>query len=222
MTTSNIGDQQPVILVLASASARRLELLKQLGFDPLCQPVDADESPQTNETPDELVVRLACAKASACLSKYYGKYHGKYHGISDFENTVGSASKCIILAADTVIDLDGEILGKPRDKAHALAMLQQLSGRKHDVHTGVCVQEAWTGQQHTAIVTSCVELTNLTQSMAEKYWNTGEPEGKAGSYAIQGCGAQFVVHLTGSYSNVVGLPLYETTRLLARTGLTTL
>lgn len=198
------------VLVLASQSPRRLELLKQLGFEPLCLPADIDEEPLPDETPEHLVLRLAGLKANACSEK------------PDFAQKIGSGVQAVILAADTVIDLDGQILGKPRNQDHALDMLQQLSGREHRVHSGVCVQIAGTTMQHTELVTSSVRFGNVTPQMAQRYWSSGEPQGKAGSYAIQGTGAQFVVHLSGSYSNVVGLPLYETTQLLARTGLTSL
>ncbi|MFK7995743.1 MAG: nucleoside triphosphate pyrophosphatase [Granulosicoccus sp.] len=210
MTNTGISDENAPVLVLASQSPRRLELLKQIGFTPQCLPADVDETPLDNETPNELVMRLASLKASACIDK------------PGFSSLIRPDGKTVILAADTVIDLDGQLLGKPTDEAHALDMLQQLSGREHLVHSGVCVLEADTGKRRAALVTTSVQFTTLTRQVAQRYWRTGEPLGKSGSYAIQGTGAQFVVQLSGSYSNVVGLPLYETTQLLARSGLSSL
>lgn len=197
-------------LVLASQSPQRLELLRQVGFEPFCLPADIDEQPLNSEAPEDLVLRLACAKACACAE------------MPEFSKLRGSGPKRVILAADTVIDLNGQIMGKPRNEEHALDMLQRLSGREHRVHSGVCVQELGGSVQHTAVVTTNVRFATVTRQMARRYWRSGEPQGKAGSYAIQGIGAQFVVQLSGSYSNVVGLPLYETTQLLARTGLSSL
>lgn len=197
-------------LVLASQSPQRLELLRQVGFEPFCLPADIDEQPLNSEAPEELVLRLACTKASACAE------------MPQFSELSGSGLKRVILAADTVINLNGQIMGKPRNEEHALDMLQQLSGREHWVHSGVCVQELGNSVQHTQVVTTRVQFASLTRQVAQRYWHSGEPQGKAGSYAIQGIGAQFVVQLSGSYSNVVGLPLYETTQLLARTGLSSL
>ncbi|MFK8081889.1 MAG: nucleoside triphosphate pyrophosphatase [Granulosicoccus sp.] len=196
-------------LILASQSRQRLDLLKQIGFAPTCLPADIDETPQPDESPAEMVMRLACVKARACSEK------------PEFTSIVAQGHHGVILAADTVIDLDGQVLGKPRNRAEGIGMLLQLSDREHQVHSGVCVLSP-NREQYTERVTSTVRFARLTRQLAENYWDSGEPEGKAGSYAIQAKGAQFVVHLSGSYSNVVGLPLYETTRLLARTGLVSL
>jgi len=196
------------LLLLASQSPQRLELLRQIGFAPCCLPADVDETPLPDELPPKLVVRLACLKAGACAD------------LPGFSRLSSPGRQDVIVAADTVVDLDRQILGKPRDERHALEMLRQLSGREHLVHSGVCVQEADTGNQRSVLVTTAVRFASMTPQAARLYWRTGEPVGKAGSYAIQGVGAQFVVHLSGSYSNVVGLPLYETTQLLAQTGFT--
>ncbi len=194
------------VVVLASQSARRLELLQQIGIEPVCLPVSADETVFANESAHELVERLAVLKARACSK------------IDDYQALQADDVRCLLIGADTVIDLDGHILGKPENKEHAIDMLLRLSGREHVVRSGVCVINGADQTSLTAVVNTCVRFGELSKNMAERYWSTGEPVGKAGAYAIQGRGAQFVEYLSGSYSNVVGLPLYETVALLDRTG----
>lgn len=196
-----------ITLVLASQSARRLELLQQVGIEPLCLPVDADETPLNDESAKALVERLARLKATTCAQQLF-----KLKGFSN-------ETPYVILGADTVIELDGLILGKPRDEEHAIRMLQSLSDREHQVHSGVCVHEVHTGCVRSIVVSTKVRFARLSAVTARRYWLTGEPVDKAGSYAIQGIGAQFVVHLSGSYSNVVGLPLFETIELLQHAGI---
>lgn len=183
-------------LILASASARRKELLEQVGLNPHCQAVDIDETPRPGELPEVLVKRLASAKATAI-----------------------EPASCIVLAADTVIDLDGRILGKPADRDDALSMLMRLADREHTVISGVCVIGGHCRTPQLVSVSTQVRFGPVEKQQAIDYWNSGEPVDKAGSYGIQGLGAQFVAHLSGSYSNVVGLPLYETLELLSRAGL---
>lgn len=202
-----------ITLILASASPRRLQLLQQIGHDPLCVPVDVDEQPEPGEDPAALVQRLAGSKAECCL-----QHHAHLHGVPDNDDL-------LVLGADTVIDLDGEVLGKPRDREKALEMLQRLSEREHAVVSGVCLLRA-TGPGlgnlqscDSLCVRTVLRFGPVSAEQAAAYWETGEPVDKAGAYAIQGRGAQFVAHLSGSYSNVVGLPLYETQRLLQRAGL---
>ena len=171
---------------------------------------DIDETPGACESAQALVLRLAIAKAAASVRRI------------DQGERIASAHACVVLAADTVIDLQGKVLGKPGDEAECISMLLALSDREHQVHSGVCVQQPGTGVVHSTTVTTHVRFATISVERARKYWHTGEPEGKAGSYAIQGIGAQFVVHLSGSYSNVVGLPLFETAGLLGRVGLLSL
>lgn len=198
-------------LILASQSPRRRQLLQQLGFEPICLASDIDETPETFETPHALVLRLANAKAVSCARR------------TDLDERTGSAHQSrIILAADTVIDLQGQVLGKPKDETEAISMLLALSDRKHQVHTGVCVLQPDHEVLHSTTVSTDVRFSTISVETARKYWHSGEPAGKAGGYAIQGIGARFVVHLSGSYSNVVGLPLFETAGLLERAGLTSL
>lgn len=202
------------LFILASASPRREQLLRQLGLEPLCMPVDVDETPQPGETPRGLVERLARLKAMRCLQQ-----------LAQAHELVPPDRSVVVLGADTVIDLDGEVLGKPVGRTEALAMLKRLADREHSVLTGVCVLRAVDGaacgsaDRHEACVDTRVRFGPVSDEQAQSYWETGEPAGKAGGYAIQGIGAQFVAFLSGSYSNVVGLPLYETNRLLQQVGL---
>ncbi|RAR64531.1 septum formation protein [Onishia taeanensis] len=182
------------ILCLASASPRRLELLASIDVDCEVRPVDIDETPLPGELPRDYVCRLAREKALA-----------------------GAVlSELPVLGSDTAVVLDGEILGKPRDRAHALEMLAALSGNTHEVLTGVAVS----GPQGLLdiCVTTRVTLRAISPAEAAAYWATGEPRDKAGGYGIQGRAAVFVSHIEGSHSAVVGLPLYETAELLARQG----
>ena len=192
-------------IVLASASPRRKELLEQIGIEAICHPVDIDESPLAGESPSELVQRLALEKAMCCKSRLA-------RVSADAQTTQIPAH--YILGADTIIDLDGQALGKPHSKDAALTTLQALSEREHYVHTGVAIVAMETDLAESVLVTTTVEFGRVSESDALSYWDSGEPAGKAGSYAIQGRGARFVSKLSGSYSNVVGLPLYETVALL--------
>lgn len=180
-------------LILASSSPRRKELLTQMGLSFESDSPDIDESVLPNELAEHYVARLAKQKAEMVLKKY---------------------PHDVIIAADTTLSLDGQIIGKPDSKQHAFEIWQALSGRAHEVLTGVCVAN----HQHklTQVVSTQVEFKQLTIAEMEAYWATGEPEGKAGAYAIQGYAAQYIPRIVGSYSNVVGLPLHETMQLLNR------
>lgn len=180
-------------LVLASKSPRRLALLAQIGIKATVQPADVDESPHSGETGVALVKRLARCKCEAV------------------------ESVMPVLAADTVVIRGTRVYGKPENRAHALDMLRSLSAAEHKVITSVCVRAQ--EQFHVCTVESSVTFTHIDERTAIRYWNTGEPQGKAGGYAIQGVGAVFVEHLKGSYSNVMGLPLFETAQLLSTIGL---
>lgn len=180
-------------LILASASPRRRELLDQLRIRYRVRPVDIDETPLPRESPSAYVSRLAAAKSAACPD-----------------------SDLPVLAADTAVAVDGAILGKPVDRAHGLAMLARLSGRCHLVYSSVSLR----GREHRQLTAVTeVAFKTLTLSETERYWDTGEPADKAGAYAIQGLGGIFVTAVRGSYSNVVGLPLFETAELLAQQGI---
>jgi septum formation protein len=181
--------------VLASASPRRRILLEQIGFDCEVRPVHVDESRLQGESAQRYVRRLALDKAQA--------------GTGDGRRAV--------LGADTAVVLGESILGKPTGRSHALEMLGVLSGREHTVLTAVALVAG--GRHRAALSVSRVVFRETTHDEREWYWSTGECEGKAGAYAIQGLGALFVRELSGSYSGVVGLPLYETGRLLVEAGL---
>lgn len=185
-------------IYLASASPRRAELLAQIGVRFSTLVPDLDETPLDGEAPEDYVVRVAREKA-----EFAGEHLVPGGGA--------------VLAADTAVVLGPDILGKPRDRDEALAMLGKLSGREHRVLTAValCVQ----GATRVALSESKVEFRSLSLAEAQAYWNTGEPADKAGAYGIQGMGAVFVKHLHGSYSGVMGLPLFETAKLLGEAGL---
>lgn len=179
-------------LYLASGSPRRRELLTQIGvpFSVVSAPVD--ETPLPGEGVSAYAVRLARAKAEAGLAQLSGPG--------------------VVLGADTVVSTQARILGKPRDRAHALEMLGELSDDHHQVITAVAITD---GQRCLDVcVGTHVYFRAISQAEALRYWETGEPLDKAGGYAIQGLGAVFVRELVGSYSTVVGLPLFETAQLL--------
>lgn len=182
-------------LYLASGSPRRRELLTQIGVPFLTQIAPIDENALPGESPLAYVERLALAKGHAGLA------------------ALADSDDAVVLGADTAVVLDGHILGKPRDRADALATLQALSGRSHQVLTAVALVSR--ERQAARVVTSQVTFRPLTQAEIEAYWASGEPQDKAGSYGIQGLAAVFVSQLQGSYSAVVGLPLCETAALLA-------
>lgn len=188
------------VLVLASASPRRGELLEQLGVRYLCDPADIDETRHSGETPAAYVERMATGKALRVAGRYPGAGHA-------------------VLAADTVVVVEDDVLGKPRDHFDGLAMLARLSGRCHSVLTAVCLHSA--GAVSRELVETRVEFIPLTRDLCEAYLATDEPWDKAGAYAIQGLAAAFVRGIEGSYSNVVGLPLCETWQLLRSRGIAT-
>lgn len=186
-------------LILASASPRRAELLEQIGVEFHVYPVDMDESMLPGEGVLQHVKRLAIEKARL-----------------GYENAARQETDLVVLAADTVVEIQGEVLGKPADNRQAATFLARLSACKHNVHTAVAVVTG--SNEMIEISSSEVEFTELSEQQIEAYVETGEPLDKAGGYAIQGIAAQFIVKLTGSYSGVMGLPLYETAKLLSACG----
>ncbi|MDT4332883.1 Maf family protein [Methylomonas sp. MED-D] len=186
-------------IILASASPRRSELLKQIGVRHRVVSVDIDEAPLPHEAPDAYVARVAAEKSEACR--------------------LVDRSGLPILAADTSVILDGRILGKPADLQHAIEMLSRLSGRTHQVFSAVSLR----GDRHwQAISVSEVRFRPLSHQEIVAYWQTGEPCDKAGAYAIQGLAVTFIESMAGSFSGVMGLPLFETAQLLAQQGITIL
>lgn len=184
------------MLILASASPRRAELLKQLNIEFTQQAADIDETALIGETPEQLVVRLAISKSTKVLEQ--------------------AATGKFALGSDTIGLLHGNVLVKPKDKADFVQMMRFMSGQIHQVLTSVALCTA--NAQHAMCVTSEVSFKELDDAEIEWYWSTGEPQDKAGGYAIQGLGAQFVKQIKGSYSAIMGLPLYETVELMKQMG----
>ncbi len=188
-------------IVLASASPRRVELLGSLGldFDVVASMADEDVDPLME--PRKMVEELARRKASAVSVRHRGS---------------------VVLGADTIVCVDGKVLGKPADAEDAARMLQDLQGREHVVYTGVCVMWADEGIQETASEATLVRFAQMSRREIEKYVESKEPMDKAGAYAIQGLGSIFITGITGDYSNVVGLPLRLTGILLGKAGISIL
>lgn len=180
---------------LASRSARRVQMLREAGYSFECLPADVPEQAAPGESPDAFARRLALEKARA----------------------VSASRRLPVLGADTDVALDGAILGKPRDAADAVDMLLRLSNRSHEVHSAVALIGS---DRRWEVTATCTEVFFgcIGRAEAQAYWKTGEPADKAGAYAIQGFAARWVREIRGSYSGVVGLPLYETVQLLRRFG----
>ncbi|CAA9891968.1 putative septum formation protein [Candidatus Methylobacter favarea] len=184
-------------IILASASPRRQELLGQIKVIYVVRPVDLDETFRPDEEPLNYVQRMAAEKSALGLAN-------------------SAAFGLPVLAADTVVVLDNRVMGKPKDQHDALAMSRQLSGKTHQVYTAVSLR----GRGHDqAVSITDVSFRHLAEREILAYWNSGEPAGKAGGYAIQGMGAVFVESIKGSFSGVMGLPLFETAELLSRQGI---
>ena len=191
------ADSAGPTLVLASGSPRRLDLLRQIGLEPArIDAPDLDESPLKDETPRLLVARLAREKARAVAARNPGAF---------------------VLAADTEVAVGRRVLGKPRDEAHAARMLALMSGRAHMVLTGVAVV-APDGRLAERLSETRVKFKRLTDAEIAAYLASGEWRGKAGGYGVQGRAGAFMMALSGSYTSVVGLPLYETRSLLVGLG----
>ena len=188
---------KPPPLILASASPRRLELLARIGICPdSIVPADIDESPHKDELPKPHALRLAIGKAQAIAPGNKGAF---------------------ILSADTVVGIGRRILPKAEDLATARDCLELLSGRAHRVFTGVCLI-APDGREISRVVETRLKMKRLSESEMQMYLESGEWDGKAGGYGIQGLAGAFISHISGSYSNVVGLPVYETRNMLIGTG----
>ena len=191
----------PNTIYLASASPRRREILASLGFQPVLLPAEIDETALPGEAVADYVSRMARQKNAAARQ---------------LATQRGLALAQPLLSADTVVALDNAILGKPRDAAHARELLESLSGREHQVWTAVCVSLG--GQTLEAAQRSDVRFKELSVQEIAAYIASGEPLDKAGAYGIQGIGGVFVAHLSGSFSGVMGLPVFETVQLLRQLG----
>ena len=183
------------MLVLASASPRRQELLRSAGMEFVVEPADVDETPLAGEPARECAVRLAREKALAVWKR---------------------RQEDVVLGADTIVVVDGKILGKPADAEDAARMLRMLSGREHEVITGVCVAKA--GEVRSSSETTLVRMNELTDEEIREYVATGEPMDKAGAYAIQGRASRWIPRIEGDYSNVVGLPVALVWQMLRAAG----
>ena len=206
-------------LILASQSPRRKALLAQLGYQFITQAADINEAVRCNENAKDYVVRLAKEKAQAIF----------------FALPIQQQAQSIVIGSDTSVVIEGEILGKPANEAECITTLLRLSNKQHQVLTAIAViTQDKTSQDKTSqdkrtqdqrnktlskLIETQVQFKTLTVDEIKRYWHTKEPYDKAGSYAIQGIGGQFVTTINGSYSAVVGLPLYETVQLLAQVGL---
>ena len=194
---ANKSDYKDPTLVLASASPRRVELLHQIGISPIVHPVDIDETPVSDEIVTDLVKRLAREKA--------------------LQGAVETSGKFPVLGSDTVGLLDGKVLLKPVDYADAESMLMNMSNRWHEIHTAVALIHD--GQFYETTAISRVKFRELFPQEITAYWQTGEPQDKAGAYAVQGLAAVFIERIEGSYSGIMGLPLFETAQLIREAGL---
>jgi septum formation protein len=193
-----MGSSSNPLIYLASASPRRSALLDQIGVAHRIQPVAVDEQALASESPDEYVRRLAVLKAETLWQQ------------------LAAAQRQPVLGADTAVVLDAEILGKPRDEQDCLQMLGMLSARTHRVFTTVALRAAKGCE--TRVNVSDVTFRKLAADEIQRYWQTGEPADKAGGYAVQGRAALFIERIAGSYSGIMGLPLFETGELLAAIG----
>ncbi len=185
------------MLTLGSGSPRRAELMRQLGLEFDVLPPDIDETPHEGEPAAEYVARMSRSKSAALRDRVDP---GR-----------------LVLCADTTVAVDNRILGKPESREHCVEMLMALAGRQHQVLSGVSLSDGRDIQ--SCVVETIVSFRPLTKEECEKYWLTGEPVDKAGGYGIQGIGATLVESITGSYSNVVGLPLMETAAMLRTFGI---
>jgi septum formation protein len=201
VTDRSDSNRNTPVVILASASPRRQELLRQIGVSFQTVEPDVDETPGHNESADAFVLRLALEKARVGLRMVR-------------ERDLNGAP---VLGADTCIVFDGEILGKPDDREHGIAMLTRLAGRSHEVLTGVALVDD--GREQQVISRSRVTFAHLSPDEIAAYWDTGEPVDKAGAYAVQGRAATFIERIEGSYSGIVGLPLFEVAHMLKNLGM---
>lgn len=183
-------------LILASASPRRSELLKQLGLAHTIHVADIDETPFCNESPAEYVLRVADEK-SHTIHQHYPEDN-------------------VVIAADTSVVLGDKIMGKPESLKHAMEMLSHLSSNTHQVYSAVSIRGRYTQQ---CLSVSDVTFRAITAQEIIQYWHTGEPADKAGAYAIQGLASTFIQNINGSFSGIMGLPLFETAQLLSNEGI---
>ena len=214
-----------VQLVLASQSPRRKELLERIGFTIRTIPADVDEATREGEIPMEYVKRLARQKVLAVVERLQTTTSNLADSsqMNQGSGILASQKDALtrwVVGADTVVVLEGELLGKPTDQDHAFDMLQRLSGREHKVITGFCIFDLLKNKEGLQAVVSTVRFKRLARPEIEKYLGTGESLDKAGAYAVQGIGAYMIDSIQGSYTNVVGLPLCQMMEMLEEMGAT--
>lgn len=192
-----MNNQSEHDIILASTSPRRLALLQQLGWNPLVIPVGIDESVVAGELATDYCLRMAKEKS--------------------IQAQLNTQSSLPIVTADTIVVADGIILGKPGDTAEASLTLAQLSGRAHQVYSAVCVYHA--GKILTELSANQVKMSEISTAQISAYVATGDPMDKAGAYGIQGHAAMWIENIQGSYSSIMGLPLFETAALLSKLGI---
>ncbi len=190
------------MIVLASRSPRRRELLERAGIRYVAMPADIDETSRAGESPAALSLRLACDKAEVVAK------------------SVGAFPRRLVLGSDTIVVLDGVVFGKPRDEQDAFRLLRELSGRRHRVITGIAIVDSSDLRTWQRAVETYVTMRPASDQELRNYVATGEPLDKAGAYAIQGSGRRLVAKIEGSETNVIGLPLEETLELLREAGAT--
>ena len=194
-------------IILASASPRRAELLDQIGIRYRVQAVDIDESKQPNESAEFMVQRLACEKSQSVNKRTCTSFPLNMHPEAELP----------VLGADTLGVLNGELLVKPKNFEHAHSMLSSMSGNWHEILSAVAL--SYNGQTRVKLNRNRVLFRHISSEEIEAYWQTGEPQDKAGAYAIQGLAAVFIERIEGSYSGIMGLPLFETSQLLEEFGI---
>ena len=207
----------PMRLILASASPRRAELLRAAGFNFETLVVDVDETVRQGEAAEHYVRRLAMEKSARAMELITGPAEAGHYVRSSTaaaaSGVVSGFSRTLVLGADTAVVVDGAILGKPLDDEDAAAMLRRLSGRSHEVLTGVSLRGL--SKEVNRVEATTVQFSTMTDADIAWYLNSGEGRDKAGAYAIQGLAARFIPRIDGSYSNVVGLPIAAVCELVA-------
>lgn len=209
-----------VQLILASASPRRKELLERVGFSVKTVPADIDEQSNGNEDPEEFVKRMARTKVLAVVNRMRSTMasNAPEGMLASPVYKKGDAPARWVVGADTIVTLNGELMGKPRDQDHAFEMLQKLCGTEHRVVSGFCVFDLDKNKEGIQAVVSRVRMKRMTRPEIDKYLAVGESMDKAGGYAIQGVGSYLIDSISGSYTNVVGLPLCQLMEMFEEMG----
>ena len=209
-----------VQIILASASPRRKELLERLGFSVKTIPANVVELRDEDEAPENFVKRLARAKVLSVVDRLRSTIYAEQEANRPrrLQTSQKDPGARWLIGADTVVVLDDDVIGKPKDNADAVAYILRLSGREHMVITGFCIFDMKKNKEGIQAVTSVVRFKRLGQAEAERYVSLGESLDKAGAYAVQGIGAYLAESINGSYTNVVGLPLCQVVEMMQEMG----